>query len=343
MMLGVSYINMIPKHEHRHSSEHKHFYVPTLSRFANLRYDRVCDEISVVLDYSVFLDREFVVGRSDMLMRPWIEQETSKPVEEFLQETDTKSEADDVEEVKIEETYDNDVKCVEEEVTDINEATDKDSHIGDLKEEPVKSKSFIDPVDDVVHRFLYMVSPTYSLLRSDKRHTFLREFRNHIALCIGSDVKNMPHMEGRLFPRFTKRVQTALWRVMDRRAVQSYRARLTKNAVSEIDRVPEMNEDEDATLVGEYLCHRFYISIVYGGRLLYYYPSRYVADLDNGRLTEHDVYRRTVRDKYAELKVAEQSVASLRNIALMLGLRVKNGKKSDYVEEITRYLTSINP
>jgi hypothetical protein len=267
-------------------------------------------------------------------------------VEEFLHETDTKSEADDVDEITVEKTYVNDVKCVEEEVTDEdNTKGDRRSdRRSDRKEEPVKNKSFIDPVDDVVHRFLFMVSPTYSLLRSDKRHTFLREFRNHIALCIGSDVKNMPHVEGRLFPRFMKRVQTALWRVMDRRAVQSYRARLTKNAVSEIDRVPEMNEDEDATLVGEYLCHRFNISIVYGGRVLYYYPSRYVADLDNGRLTEHDVYRRAVRDKYAELKVAEQSVTSLRNIALTLGLRVKNGKKSNYVEEITRYLTtSINP
>ena len=312
------------------------YYVPTLSRFADSRcdvigcdvigyYETVCDEITSVLDYDTFLDREFLVGRTDTLTKPWVQEgvfETKKM--EVMNDTN-------VQEPIFQEPIALD-KNIQE--TSTQEPV---SH----KEPPLRksSSSYLDPVDDLVHRFLSLVSPTYSLLRGiDKKETFLREFRNHLALCIETDVKHLPHVEGRLYPRFTRRVQAALWRVMDKKAVERYRARLVRNVVSEIDRVPDMNTIEDAAAVGEYLCHRFHVSICYEKRLLFHYPSRYVVDIDKEQLTAADVYKRNLCETYAKLNAENESVATLREIALTLGLRVKNGKKSDYVAAIQQYV-----
>jgi len=264
----------------------------------------VVDDIKSVIDYESYLDREYLVGRSDVLLKPWVDK---SPVNELPV----------------------DKSPVDKSPAEIVQNT-PESHDVPINTD-FYADHFIDPVDVFLHRFLYLVSSTYCLRGSSKRQEFLREFRNHLALHIDTDVQCLS--------RLKKQVQTALWRMMDQKQVERYIRNMKRSNPEPTQTVPEMNTEEDVDRVAEYVSHRFKICIRYQKRIAFYYPNRYVVDLDNGTLISPMDYWEYLHE--TKIHVSTMNLAELKETARTLGLRVKNAKKSDYVTTITQHLKEV--
>jgi len=286
------------------------FYVPELPRLNYMEVSCiVVDDIKSVIDYESYLDREYLVGRSDVLLKPWVDESPSSVDESPVNESP-----------------------VNESPAEIVQNT-PESHDAPVNTD-FYADHFIDPVDVFLHRFLYLVSSTYCLRGSSKRQEFLREFRNHLALHIDTNVQCLS--------RLKKQVQTALWRIMDQKQVERYVRNMKRSNPEPTQSVPEMNTEEDVERVAEYVSHRFKICIRYQKRIAFYYPNRYVVDLDDGTLISPMDYRDSRHYLHeTKIHVGTMNLAELKETARTLGLRVKNAKKSDYVTTITQHLKEV--